>query len=504
MRRKDCFRRRSAGDRTDDREGNTMQNGSRHFIAVLGTNFYTDCIYQIKEAGFACHTPFAQLAVLKYVMPKYQEGDRITILLTGRSERRNWLDREYEEQERRILEQRGIKVQPGEQKPGFQKILEQEYPDVPAECLYVCAGNDQKELEDIFEKMYGTIRPGETIYFDITHGLRNIPMQVLTVIHYAKVLKDIRVGGIYYGAYEIGEDRADGMRYVNLIDMSMCSKILDWSNAAESFIKGGSSRQIWELEASGEGVSGEERAALNSLYDLTNCLNACKGKSSDSPKKSIRKAYEQFKENYDRLCRSKTGISEAPLLRLFERIESDLDIFRQKLLFTKGGETFGLDCTATGMAAVDWAIRKNLTQLGFTALKETIVTYACERCRIPAEDRTVRNTTVWDIISDMARHQEAVRERGGSVDRKWFCEHKLMITPYRAELRKLIEEIPEELLCVTAGIMKFRDALNDFGFSENEKESDVITYTELQDRLQEFYETLKKLMKEQGVVFQDA
>lgn len=480
-----------------------MERSCRHFIAVLGTNFYTDCVYQVEKDGFFYKTPYAQLAVLKYVMPDHREGDRITILLTERSERMNWLDRDYEMWERGILEKRGVQVQPEERKTGFRKILGAQYPDIALETIRIREGSSQEELDEIFEKMYETIRPGETIYFDITHGLRNIPMQVLTVIHYAKALKGIEVGGVYYGAYEIGEDREDGLRYVNLLDMSMCNKLLDWTSAAQSFVKGGSSNQIWELKESGKHVGELERAALKSLHDLTNCLNACKGKNHESSERSIQKAYEEFRENYEKLCESHTSISEAPLLRLFERIEGDLGVFRQKLFLMKEGERTCLACTSTGMAAVDWAIRKNLTQLGFTALKETIVTYASERYGIPAEDWTVRKLTVWDTLGAMADQYQAVKDRDGrSIDREWFIDRKLMTTPYKKELGELIREVPEELLDVAAGIMKYRDSLNDFGFSEADEDEDVIRYQELQDHLREFYETLRRIMESQGVVFE--
>ena len=47
------------------------------------------------------------------------------------------------------------------------------------------------------------IDEGEEIYFDITHGLRNIPMLVMAILEYAKVTKGILIGGIYYGAFEV-------------------------------------------------------------------------------------------------------------------------------------------------------------------------------------------------------------------------------------------------------------------------------------------------------------
>ncbi len=89
------------------------------------------------------------------------------------------------------------------------------------------------------------------------------------------------------------------------------------------------------------------------------------------------------------------------------------------------------------------------------------------------------------------------------MDRKWFCDHKLMTTPYRAELTGMIMELPEELLRVTARIMRLRDAMNDFGFSENEKENEVAGWQELQEQLRDFYEILKEILRGQGVTFEN-
>ena len=89
------------------------------------------------------------------------------------------------------------------------------------------------------------------------------------------------------------------------------------------------------------------------------------------------------------------------------------------------------------------------------------------------------------------------------MERQWFCDHKLMTTPYRTELSCMIMEIPEELLRVTARIMRFRDALNDFGFSENEKENEVAGWQELQEQLRDFYEILKEILRGQGVTFEN-
>ena len=87
-------------------------------------------------------------------------------------------------------------------------------------------------------------------------------------------------------------------------------------------------------------------------------------------------------------------ISEIPLLRLFDKIEEDVKIFDRKCYVIKDDRKVYLENTATGMAAVQWAINKSLTQQGFTALEETIKTYICEACQIPTDEELFRDTIV--------------------------------------------------------------------------------------------------------------
>ena len=170
-----------------------------HFITILGTSLYTNCTYEIESAGFEYDTPFVQVAVLKYIAFMCKTCDRITVFVTEKSEEKNWYTREYTEDERLILARKQIEPKPGVMKTGLKEILEKEFPEASVECVRIREGRNKEEIDEIFESMYDAVMPEETIYFDFTHGLRNIPMQALTVIHYAKILKNIQVGGIYYG-----------------------------------------------------------------------------------------------------------------------------------------------------------------------------------------------------------------------------------------------------------------------------------------------------------------
>ncbi|MCI8838200.1 MAG: hypothetical protein HFG74_09080 [Hungatella sp.] len=494
-----------------------------HFITVLGTSLYTNCIYEIQEENFQWNTSYAQLAVLKYIESTGGKCDRITVFVTEKSEKQNWVTREYTKSDQRILEKRQVEVKEGEVKTGLYEMMRAEFPDADIKGVRIKEGRNAEEINEIFEAMYNAILPEETIYFDFTHGLRNIPMQALTVIHYAKTLKNILVGGMYYGAFELGETKEDGILHVNLLDMSACSGILDWTGAAESFIKSGSSNQIRTLYKNRVRPGREQQYStktLDRLCDLTNCLNTSRGKVGGSAKGSIQTAYDYFKSNYDKMRSCDHQISEMPLLRLFDKIEADVNMFGRVCCQVKEDKKIVMKNTAAGMAAVEWAILKGLTQQGFTALEETIKTYICEAYETPVEEELVRDTIVGRTIKFMAaQYNDARRKQRKSAESErllpdieklikgrreeletdtWFKkleDHEREF--YLQKVEELIISLPMELANLTSDVVRYRNTLNHFGFQKDE-----IDYNKLQEQLHELYEKLREIMEKGQVVWE--
>ncbi len=503
----------------------------RHFMAVLGTSLYTDCIYEVEGTDFARQTPYAQLAVLKYLEEQGRSTDKISILLTDRAKEQNWFSRAYTEREKEQLTGRGMQIKPEEKKTGLSELLKEACPHVPVTPVRIPEGRSQEELDGIFETIYGIIKPGETVCFDFTHGLRNIPMQVLTIIHYAKALKHIKVDGMYYGAYELGEKR-DGISHVRLLDMTMCSEILNWTSAAESFVESGNSAQIWSLYGTGKQKGGRktrEDAVIKSLHDLTNCISTCRGKTEDSPEKSIRKAYEEFRGHYELMKKHQEEMSAAPLARLFDRIWEELKIFLQKWYVIKDGRKIPLDSTSTGAAVVRWAVEKGQTQLGFTALEEMIVTYVGECCGLPAEDQDVRETIIGGPLGYMIHTYGAYKKRKNEnlpeEELEQICrrageektaerEEELEkmkrnaglekvrdiageMLEYNERMKHVVREIPMELIRLASSIVQYRNTLNHFGFQKN-----VMYYKTLQGNLKKLYEQMLRIMESEGAVLE--
>ena len=288
--------------------------------------------------------------------------------------------------------------------------MQEEFPQVNITSVHIPEGGNRQELDEIFECIYQELSKGETVYFDFTHGLRNLPIQALAVVNYAKVLKGIRVGGLYYGAFALEKNRNGEMKHAQIINMSSYSIIQEWTSAAEAFVKSGSGNQIYKLYQSRKNwidVDEECKDVLESLHDLTNCLETSRGKlnlprkENDRSKKSIACAYESFQESYRRLDgKQEPPTSEQPLKRLFEYIDNDIKIFDQRIYIEDGGKE--MEYTALGMSVVQWAIDKNLIQQGFTALNETIISYVCELYDIAANSIRGCNM-VHDMIRSMKK-----------------------------------------------------------------------------------------------------
>lgn len=75
------------------------------------------------------------------------------------------------------------------------------------EEIQILEGRTEKELWKIYDEIFHVIDDRENVVFDITHGLRSIPLQALVALNCAKVIKNINIVGIYYGAYERQEKR---------------------------------------------------------------------------------------------------------------------------------------------------------------------------------------------------------------------------------------------------------------------------------------------------------
>ena len=105
-------------------------------------------------------------------------------------------------------------------------------------------GENAEEMWQIFEELTSKIDDKDEVSFDITHSLRSIPFLVFLAAAFLKSAKQVKIKGIYYGAFELQQDSQGNPRPAPIIDLSEFVSLLDWLNASEQFRRFGNASQL--------------------------------------------------------------------------------------------------------------------------------------------------------------------------------------------------------------------------------------------------------------------
>lgn len=341
----------------------------RVFISFLGFSNYRECMYY-KDEFCSSNVRFIQEATLDYLqtLEEWTANDVAYILLTEGAKAKNWADNGHRNPKtNEIIDQKGLKTSLVQKKFPFQiKTLEQ-LPD----------GKNEEELFDLFHRIYEIIQVGDSLYFDITHGFRSLPMLALVLINYTKFLKGVEVKSITYGNFEAREElhNVDSISWkAPIIDLLPLSGIQDWSFAAADFLKNGNADKFTELSrayktALFKGLkSGSKEEAIdidsltNELKAVTDDFQTCRGKNilSSQNISSLKKKLKQI---------DRTVIE--PLNPIVRKLENAFSAFEETTQETTNCKN--------GLEAARWCMNNQLFQQAATILQECVVTFFCLR-----------------------------------------------------------------------------------------------------------------------------
>ena len=159
--------------------------------------------------------------------------------------------------------------------------------------------------------------------------------------------------------------------------------LLKWTNAINSFIKCGNTKEIQQLSLIKKKQAFKSRKeedienmklisyVVEALDKFTNCINTCRGmygKKANNANNSIKAASQSLSQALQNL---NENITIKPLKKLFKLVENKIKPFENK------------DVLEIGIATVNWCIDYNLYQQGYTALDETIKTLICVKLNLP-------------------------------------------------------------------------------------------------------------------------
>lgn len=409
-----------------------------HLISFLGTNTYQPCIYYRDD--FSMETAFSGRAVHAWVVNQSAAGDAValSVCLTPGAESKN--------------KTAFLASAPQTPEPNWIAIPEQA---------------SDAAFWQIFEALNNAVSDDETVWLDITHSFRYLPMLAYAVLHYLQTVRNIRIGGIFYGAAETLGPLSQWPesiieRRVPLEDLSIFLRVNQWTLALRDFHKSGSSESLRELtEAhslprvkSSKGKDSEARALRQlgiALEDWCRNVATCRGNA---------------------LRESRIG----PKLREFIHLIGD------EMLPPLTAEFEGLkkrfDKVEEGSVrnifiAVEWCVEKGLIQQAWTLLQEGIVTYFIEEW----------NDELDKLCSGELgfKKRQTVSEKRVGMFKRDFVSKLLTATAsnippvhWHSELKDgqhLAEElqkvIPPELAELYSKISGFRNDINHAGFNPN-------------------------------------
>ncbi len=141
--------------------------------------------------------------------------------------------------------------------------------------IKVPRATEEKAWWRMFNALTEAVPAETTLLVDITHGFRSQPFLSLAVIVYLRVVKDIEVERIVYGAYEAGENRTSPV-----VDLTSFLNLIDWAKATEQFKQYGDAAPLQDMfdDLADEGALGNRSAlhlkpAGRTLQRLTQALS---------------------------------------------------------------------------------------------------------------------------------------------------------------------------------------------------------------------------------------
>lgn len=340
----------------------------RVFLSVLGVAFYETCRYR-KDDFTGSETLFVQKSLLEYLQQQENwggENDLVLMLLTDLARKNNW--------DKNLETRFCAKLQQEVAYQGLEKILldmNLSYQDIA-----IPDGKDSDEMWEIFEIIFDKLQEGDELYLDITNSFRYLPMLLVVLVNYAKLLKNVKVKAIFYGNYEARDKESNIAPIMDLLPLSV---LQDWTLAASDYLRYGQVEKLFELSESSllpilrntetRTKDAEKlRSFVKTLKEMVEERTTCRGYAIVGSK------------NVRKLKCTASEIQKVTIVQLrpiFEKIKQSLNDFDAK-------ENV-LNC----IKAAKWCCANKLYQQATTMLEEGLGTFLC--CHYQLDYRKMAN-----------------------------------------------------------------------------------------------------------------
>ena len=262
-------------------------------LSFLGTTDYLPCTYYLGDHEVR-GARFIQQATLQLCCQNWISDDRIFIFTTDEANRKNWQDNGHKPQSK-----------------GLGNCIKDLKFDAPAEFVLTPVGKSEKEIWDIFQIVYDVLNQEDEVVLDITHAFRSIPMLAVVILNYAKVMKNVTLKGIYYGAFEVLGSIPEvkklplSERRAPILDLTSFDQLMEWSFAIDRFLGAGDAGMVSKLANQSVNLAlsaskGRDKAAntvrqiANNLSDFSKAMVTCRGRNISSIATKLKEGVSRF------------------------------------------------------------------------------------------------------------------------------------------------------------------------------------------------------------------
>jgi len=408
---------------------------ARVYLAFLGTTDYLTCTYYFPDGTEIPDVRFVQQATVRVCCQDWTEEDSILIFTTDKAYKKNWLDNGHTDREGNILERMGLKhcLQGINQKASINSVI-------------IPEGQTESEIWEIFQILFDHLNSGDQVVFDITHAFRSIPMLAIVVLNYAKVLKQVTLAGIYYGAFEslgsIVEARAlpREQRRAPILDLTGFAALLDWGLAIDRFLGAGDAVQVCnlareEIKPILSDTGGQDRAAAairklaNQLETFTKIMATCRGP-----------------EITPVIARLKAEIEDCVHLDLIPPLKPLLESLLDHV------QPFNGDQIQDGIRAARWCLKHNLIQQGYTILREILVSHFAIIRGVDPQCREARENACRQYLEALNSKEELIKafkdlsQARNDLNHAGWRQNPMDAQKFGDKLKILIDKIEHHLV----------------------------------------------------------
>ena len=260
--------------------------------------------------------------------------------------------------------------------------------DPRIQALDIPTGQNTEEMWQTFEIISKEIHEGESVIFDITHGLRSLPFLVFLFAAYLKSAKNVSIKGIYYGALELKNSE----NIAPVIDLSEFVSMIDWITATTRFTEIGNGQALVDLLRkeipTGQELSQnpESRSIRDALRDTSNAIeNISLSLSTTRPIEVMQSAANlEFI-----LSKSVDAFSKKarPFKLLSDRV---LNEYGQFALQESKNREFILENLEIQKQTIEWYMQRNYIVQAITLAREWVVSLFAYKFNVEMLDRDSR------------------------------------------------------------------------------------------------------------------